>query len=618
MPTNLPVSGTNSYNGYTFGVMTETLSVNGRPVFDSAGRAVIYVIWQLQIKTKIAAANSNASTDAELETMRTLLTAPGGALNYSDKGFGDLKINVNGQNVKDVMWGPKCLGFNAILKADDKLWEVTWSVEVAIPECSAATYENAIMELCYGVSYTIDRSGYTTRVITGHLQIAQTRLFQADRRLRFDADFYRDKIWPALLYGFRRSGSQFTLSEDKCRLDYSITDEEMPPNYPPKGVINVTASHTIHNSAAQAFGMFTETLEATYEMAKGFSPSDALDYFLDLFSSRQFPAGLVAGNAGVGNAAAAAAGGALAAAVPAPAPQAGGGAQIVNGTIMPVAFSASEPEIYGRSIAKFSMTWTKNLSTIEKFFVDTLWATVPNSDWNLWSANANGALSYRGVAGLKFNPDDDILVDLCQNRTPFVSQPPPRNSRLSSTQRKLRDLFPPPPAASSWVFFRNQLFVDYQSQDIVHAPLPTTPVLTIDPGPPPNDFTTSGWNVPQQINAPKLIIQKRGAPVFVVTMRGEACRANFPIPIPELLRVGGVPVFEIDQKPEQNGQEVVADVGYPIYWAWWERRYQLLSAPSGPIEIPGNPFVPSGVFGTPQGTTNPFGSTVAVGQQPGT
>src|SRR5262249_17189080 len=114
MPANLPTVGNISYTlpsgaSHVWGVMTETIGIQGKPVYDSAGRVVVHVEWTLTIKETLAA-TPGQTIDATVETLRNLLMTNGGQLVYTDKGFSSV-FSINTKNIRDVIFGPKPRSF---------------------------------------------------------------------------------------------------------------------------------------------------------------------------------------------------------------------------------------------------------------------------------------------------------------------------------------------------------------------------------------------------------------------------------------------------------------------------------------------------------------------------
>src|SRR5262249_32699117 len=155
--------------------------------------------------------------------------------------------------------------------------EVTWTVEVCIPECVIALYEHAIAEANFTVNYEIDMHGHTRRTFSGFLRIAINR---TGRRLNDNADNYRERFVPQVPLNFRRHDQKFRLSEDKARLDVSVVDEELrSPNVPPPGVVTAKVKHSLGNQGPRAWTKQLGRVSGQYTVARGFPPVVAVEHF---------------------------------------------------------------------------------------------------------------------------------------------------------------------------------------------------------------------------------------------------------------------------------------------------------------------------------------------------
>src|SRR5262249_49432701 len=143
---------------------------------------------------------------------------PGQPFIYLGRPIGDFTLNVRG--AKDCLWGPfpqvTSLEWHGLTSA-----KITWTVKFHTPTCLGARFDGPC-EFAYGTSVSIDRHGLTMRTYQGFIRIAQNRLNPKLRRVARSADEWRSKINPPLLAGFRRIPGEFSLSPDKCRLDFSI------------------------------------------------------------------------------------------------------------------------------------------------------------------------------------------------------------------------------------------------------------------------------------------------------------------------------------------------------------------------------------------------------------
>lgn len=575
MANDLPAIGTVSYNGVTFGTRTKSV-IEGKPVYDSAGRTVICVVYTLNIKTTIFAAD--ASTGGTVETafadIRRKLQTPGGELHYEGKGFGGLTINVPaGGSARDVMWGPK----PQILKWDStggaQAVELTWVCEVAIPECVQATYQFAPMEFCFTIAWDIDKSRYTRRNYSGHIVIPQTRGGVAVRSLSDQADAYRERIVIPLPQNFRRV-EHYELDESKCRLNFSIEDEEMVANVPPPGIIDCQAEHVIQ-SAEMGGLRWSATLSAWYEVAPDQPKSIAGDAFFNLLQDRvnsmksyaQWP-GTTSQNAAIYT-----------------------------------SYTFREPEIYGRRCAAFSVTYafTTKLDTI--IAASGLWRQPPGSNWNQWQAAL--ASGPRGNAGLAFATNQDFIVDLCINQPNLMVA----GGRVPSTftgfpRLPLHSDYPGPDV--SWFDYLCKIRIESQDENCEMKTLPVSSMSTTcffngDPIPAPNPlpglpggggvFTSvsgPGTTTPNQTNAN----QTRANQSLWAILSGTALRAGYPITPPALTSINGVPCIPDNREDfEYFESNLVANWGgVPIVEAGWQLRYRLPTFPVGPIGVPESPL----------------------------
>ncbi|HMP07596.1 MAG TPA: hypothetical protein PJ982_14700, partial [Lacipirellulaceae bacterium] len=87
------------YNGHDFTSYAETVSISGTPVYDQAGRTVVYTQWSITIKDRMAGL-AGTSLDATIQKVKNRLMVPGGEFIYTNHGFGSLEINTAGSDAK--------------------------------------------------------------------------------------------------------------------------------------------------------------------------------------------------------------------------------------------------------------------------------------------------------------------------------------------------------------------------------------------------------------------------------------------------------------------------------------------------------------------------------------
>jgi hypothetical protein len=590
-----------SYNGVSFGNDTQTLDCSIRPVLDTARRTVIYNVYSLTIRGHVSV-DAPDTTDDAMTFIRRRLTRMAGEFRYRAIGLGDLTINVPAEsNMRDVIWGPK----PTILKwrpHGQLTAEVTWTVEIAIPPCDdVATWRYGIMEMCWSVDWSIDKSGYTTRTFSGHLSVPQTRDSVDSRTLSDQADRWREWLTPAIPPGFRRTPGNFRLSEDKCRLNFSMIDEEIGPNYPPPGVIDVQASHSF-STGNQLGATWTGTLSATYEMERGTPRSDAFYHFMTLLRDRQAESARQFSRLPGGR----------------------------REKVLPIprAFSMSEPEIYGRRGAAFSCTYTFVCSLPDMLRASALWRPVPGSNWQQWAGSlAANALSSRGNAGMRFAADGDYIIDLCLPAAQTTLRadgptPPPRPGGRTPPEIRAEVT-----AGASWLRYESWLRLEIEDNVIEHKPHPPRepprggreaepPPSLIPPGggigglslapsrgepaAPLPDFLAAKGPAAARVAGkdpfPELepLHQLQAKPSYFAILHGWAIRAGFAITPPALVSVGAAKARPFRRPELGDGFEhAIVDhwFGVPVYSARWQIRYVLAADPGGVIPFMDVPFL---------------------------
>lgn len=567
----LPAVGTFSYNGFTWNGSTKS-KVHGKPLYDGADRSVVSMVYTLSASSVIQNAGGITATMLDI---RQKLSKPGQQLIYTGNGFGDLSINIGG--ARDAAWGPKPRVISFRPLGSSQAWELEWECEVCVPECPSAVYQNAPMAFNYEVDYRIDADGYTTRVISGYLEIPMTRV--AGGSLLPDCvDAYYERIVPAIPAGFRRVDRSRKISSDKRRLEFSIVDEQIPGGGFPPGITDFDGSHSVASGQKGGYGQYVSSLSASYTVAPGTPRSVASDHFFAMLLDRSGPAKAT-------------------------------GSRIV------ATFRTMEGLGKSRRV-QFECSWTYCADIVSCMELGGLFRPVPNTNWQQWitSLGVATAQSPRGFAGMQLLASDDAIVDLCLNTSVLRSRGGGQvESRLTSRPTQINDNNGIDPNYS-WMNYSCWLEFDgspgtsrLKSLPSGKPPIqglgnqdvgPKVAVLQQRPflnAPPQNalqaNLQGNGRLANQMATPVSDTIQQRCTPTYKVALCGYAVRAQYKIPLPMLASIAGVPPVPSHQWAEVD--KVIANwSGVPMYSRQWRLEYDLDKLPTdADIVTPGNPAV---------------------------
>lgn len=389
------------YNGYTFGNHSH-VTVSAEMVEDDAGRTIVYHRYRLRVEATIVAEAGDSIVGHHFQRIRQRLSKQGQNLYLNHAGFGPaLNINASdSQPVHDVAFGPKpkVLIWNPVGETNSV--EVTWECEFCMPTCEGlgGVRFAGLMALNYGISYRIDQAGFTTRTISGYLEIAMTRRGYA---IPDTADNYRSVVVVPQPVDYTRETS-WDLSHDKRRATFSITDAQIrSPNAYPTGVIKIRANHRVGWNRRQA-ATLRNTISATIQLAANQPRGYAWDIFRGIVSQR------------IGIALA----------------QNGG-----EGVFLETLDVDEELFEYGISIAmSYRIIPSEKSGAIGEFFTSSgLFTSYRDwTEWEYWQRSIASLQSHRGISGMSHDASQDQIVDLCTDtflpETPspyFVPQPPP-------------------------------------------------------------------------------------------------------------------------------------------------------------------------------------------------
>jgi hypothetical protein len=528
------------YNSYRFNELSH-FSVSGGLVEDDAQRTVAYHRYTLRMSTTIYAEGGESNAGQHFLRIRQLLTKPGRRLVIDHGGFGP-RLDINGgYGLADVAFGPKPRIVTWEPIGDTNAVEVTWECEVNIPTCdgSGAIRFFGLMSLNYAIDTRINVSGYTTRTISGYIEIAMTRSLNAIS-IPDTADLYRDAVIVAKPSNFERETS-WNLSADKRRANFSIVDREIEsPNPYPPGVVRIKANHRVGWNRRQ-LATLPNTISATITLEPKQPRSRAWEIFRAIVAAR------IAVSTSSGD------------------------------TVFLESLDANE-ELYD-NVLSFSASYRQYVkpdeSALARIFSATGFAEpLSYNTWDEWSASLANVQNHYGHARLLHNPTQDQLVDLCSEG--FLPEAPLTYNPVSPETPVRYNPFcnEKPPPESSYIKWETYLNVDEDN--------PATSQITIGPDDYAPNYTPFDPQATIQSGSSggssiERYIESIG-PDIEFTWSGYAVRVGYPIPRPARLQVAGVNLVR-KGKGEFRQKFLGRHFCQRVYAASWKHRYVLDERP---------------------------------------
>lgn len=551
----VPIGTEVSYNGIAFDGASK-ISIQVDFIKDEAERTVLYHQHTIRVQ---AVVQNNADTNGDMETIRAQLGEHGRELIVQGRGFGnDLLVNTAG-GVRDVRFGPKPTVLQWSPLASNRAGEIEWQCVacVAVCEGEGPTRFTGLMSLNYDVTFAIDDKGYTTRTISGHLVVAQTRV---GKSIPDSADNYLSAMSSVVPLGYKRTISRH-LSLDKSRLDFTVTDTQIPsPNAYPPGVVDIEARHSA--GRRRGSGFVRNTLTAEIELAPGVAPSQSLVIFAAIAKQRIDAT--------------------KAAATKMVTTSITGATTTTTKSQQAVLLEdfRLEEGIFSRRTT-FSATWLVPQSLQQLLPECGIWLPLP-TNWTDWHNSIATQQSVTGTAGMRHLPTDDRIIDLCDSANISVQS--------GQDSYMVAGLAPYPGAINeqplpeySWLQYQNRVLPERRRpvmiQRIVQSP--DTEFASFVP-----NQTAQGVEYPSASGLDD-IIQQGGKSTYYCTLVGHAVRAGHQIPRPKYGQIGAATATEIGGDFECV---LITNLfGLPVYAAKWRIEYALPHSP-GVVNLVPNPM----------------------------
>jgi len=534
--------GAVEYNGYTFDGAS-SVTIRCEPVYDDAGRTVVYHRYTVNVKSVVADA---AGTGLTLADIRARLTKAGYGLRVWNKGFHDLIVNApwDASSVNDVAFGPKPRLISWTPIGSVYACEIEWECETCIAYCALPKIHSGIMAFNYSIAYALDYRGLTVRTIAGYYEIAMSR---SGYTIPDTADAYRTVVAPAIPERFQRTTQTYSLSLDKRRCDFNLVDQELASNNPwPKGVVKIEGRHRVNwtRSGGNASRLFNQ-IGVDIEMGADAPMLNAYAAFAAIAKQR---INIVLGTDNYG---------------------------VMIDTL------SVEESLFDRQCL-FSMSYRLTRS-LKQILTDTgIWQPLGLNTWGEWAYSISGLTDQRGYANMRHLAANDAIVDPCGAvfGIPWDATAVPKTSQPLIGRLLLANDTPSP--ENSWLEYEAHVFVTRDRAVVRHAILQAPDIEDAAYNP----QSAEGLKYPA-VGGTDDILQRSGKSRYTATFQGFAKRAGHPIPRPSLRQVGDVAATQL-LKSDDFIQKIQDNwLGVPIYVARWNIIYDLAGEP-GTINPPAN------------------------------
>lgn len=555
MATSLTGTGTLSYNGWTFAGPRVSTTLDVRPERESSGRHVTHLVFTLNVVAYITddsngVGGSGGDAGNVVATIQDLLTEDGGALVCTGMGYGNISVN-GGSTDRDIAWGPKPKLISMIPVGSSGCIELNWQVEWSANRCSGGSSQlfgqlGEVISATYGMRYSMDHAGLTTRTIRGEFRMAINRATVGGGPVAKTADELRDRLDFPPLVNFKRESQEWELSEDKSRLNFTITDRELPSdNGYPVGVASISATHTVsaEGGAALTAASLQCEIRGSVEMAKPYTKSDGMERILLLVGERMKIARNQANEGG-------------------------------KGVIM-TGLSITE-HIFDRRVDFSFRYMVLNSGGLKRIATSTgLFTELKSTNHAVWTRSMEDtAYHNRGAARLRHQAVSDRIVNPCQS-SGVTLRPRDTTGESPGSDSIRATITGCPPESRSYVRYRNWIDAITDSDTIEHKPM----IREEESGADYNDEVIKARIKAGAIRGlpprqkRKIVSQQTGSQSVEIRIHGEGLRAGYDVEVPKLVEIFGQEA-DAPLKSSRVTATIVGEVGgCKIYAAKWDIKY---------------------------------------------
>lgn len=206
-----------------------TITVTETPIMSAKGHKVVAVRVLYTVRSFIIATDELNLGTLRARSYRILEQSRGTFAWYE----GDTCIDFADPE-NDVQWGPRVVSLSFPKFYSNRIAEIEWQLETVQHRGASGYGAGAPYDLVYTIATQLDQNYYSTRTITGVLQLRAGSYIALSDDFK-GADCYRNQIAKdvcATPKGWQRITQNYTMSADGLALSFSVVDRQRFAVYP--------------------------------------------------------------------------------------------------------------------------------------------------------------------------------------------------------------------------------------------------------------------------------------------------------------------------------------------------------------------------------------------------
>jgi hypothetical protein len=274
-----------SYDDFTFDASRQVMS-DVVPIYGDDGFTLTNMQRTYTIKG-VVYNSDNVSNFAE--HLKTYMMRPGKTFTIQNAGIADIVVT----GYTDTADGPRPMNLSLEPIGFSRAFAFTFVIRITLPPAcdngqDLAGRNGIARAYNYTIDWNINDGQFSTRTISGHVEIYATRAGSAGGNPSNSADEYRETIAALIpmLPQFHRT-QHYRESIDKRRLEFLIVDREIDsPNVYPKGCTHIRGNHQTRWVRGKSGATIGNSLSVEVQLDPRANPILGLVVFLEILFAR--------------------------------------------------------------------------------------------------------------------------------------------------------------------------------------------------------------------------------------------------------------------------------------------------------------------------------------------